>query len=143
MTKILIDRSVVEQALEALKSVLCDPEGNVCWHGSYADRDIIGDALDVFNAALAEQPAESLDGKLVMGLAVIRELTGTQKTDNIEATIEAVRKAVAPQPAKPEALTEEAIDKLDCIPNVPGIHFGDVVDFARAIERAHGIGEQP
>ena len=47
-----------------------------------------------------------------------------------------------PQPAKRKPLTEEAIDKLDCIPNVPGIHFGDVVDFARAIERAHGIGGQ-
>ena len=46
-----------------------------------------------------------------------------------------------PQPATQEPLTEEMIDKLDCIPNVPGIHFGDVVDFARAIERAHGIGE--
>ena len=47
------------------------------------------------------------------------------------------------QPARREPLTDEEIDKLDCIPNVPGIHFGDVVDFARAIERAHGIGEQP
>ena len=31
-------------------------------------------------------------------------------------------------------LTDEEIEKLDCIPNVPGIQFGDVVKFARAIE---------
>ena len=49
--------------------------------------------------ATQTQGATEIDGKLLMGLAVIRELTGTQKTDNIEATIEAVRKAVAPQPA--------------------------------------------
>ena len=51
-------RASMEQALEVLKSVLCDPDGNVCWQGSYADRDIIGDALDVFSAVMAEQPAE-------------------------------------------------------------------------------------
>ena len=45
-------------ALEALENVLCDPEGNVCWQGSYADRDIIGDALQTFREALAEQPAQ-------------------------------------------------------------------------------------
>lgn len=44
----------MKQALEALENVLCDPDGNVCWHGSYADRDIIGDALAVFRAAIAE-----------------------------------------------------------------------------------------
>jgi hypothetical protein len=44
----------MKQALEALESVLCDPDGNVCWHGSYADRDIIGDALAVFRTAIEE-----------------------------------------------------------------------------------------
>lgn len=47
----------VRRAREALESVLCDPEGNVCWHGSYADRDIIGDALTTLRQAL-EQPAQ-------------------------------------------------------------------------------------
>ncbi len=51
---ILIEEAKVKQALEALESVLCDPDGNVCWQGSYADRDIIGDALDIFRAAIAE-----------------------------------------------------------------------------------------
>ena len=41
-------------ALEKLESVLCDPDGNVCWHGSYADRDIIGNALDVFRTAIKQ-----------------------------------------------------------------------------------------
>ena len=93
--------------------------------------------------ALEEQPAESLDGKLVMGLAVIRELTGTQKTDNIEATIEAVRKAVAPQPAKREPLTWDELDVLwEKQRSKPfKSHGDDLMEFARVIERAHGIGE--
>ena len=41
-------------ALEALESVLCDLDGNVCWSGSYADRDIIGDALEAIRQAIAE-----------------------------------------------------------------------------------------
>ena len=31
--------------IKALRAVLCDPEGNVCIHGSAADRQIIFDAL--------------------------------------------------------------------------------------------------
>lgn len=51
-------QEAMKLALEALESVLCDPEGNVCWQGSYADRDIIGDALDVFRTAISEALAE-------------------------------------------------------------------------------------
>ena len=38
-------------AIENLRAVLCDPEGNVCIHGSGADRQIIFDAL----AAIEQQ----------------------------------------------------------------------------------------
>ena len=94
MTKILIDRAVVEQALEALDAMMAEFRSLDLPYGSKAYA-LAKDARLDLRKVLAEQPAESLDGKLVMGLAVIRELTGTQKTDNIEATIEAVRKAVA------------------------------------------------
>ena len=53
-----MSKEAMKLALEALEHVLCDPEGNVCWQGSYADRDIIGDALQTFREALAEQPAQ-------------------------------------------------------------------------------------
>lgn len=76
MTKILIDRSTVEQALEALEG------GADSWQR-------VGPAIDALRAALVED-------------------------------------------AMP--LTEEEIKRL--VSN-------DMVQFARAIERAHGIGGQP
>lgn len=42
-------------------------------------------------------------------------------------------------PPQRKPLTDEEIEPLDCIPNVPGVLFGDIVKFARAVERAHGI----
>lgn len=99
---------------------------------------------------LAEQPAESLDGKLVMGLAVIRELTGTQKTDNIEATIEAVRKAVAPQPAIPPGYklvpVEPTIDMLRSGVQrelADASHYGRLRDTYRAMLAAAPEVPQP
>jgi len=49
----------MKQAMEDLMSALCDPDGNVCWHGSYADRDIIGDALAVFRTAIEAAQSRS------------------------------------------------------------------------------------
>ena len=46
------------EALEQLKSVLCDPEGNVCISGSDGDRKVISDALESLDqqvAALAKE----------------------------------------------------------------------------------------
>ncbi len=51
-TESLSVKDTLKLALEALESVLCDPDGNVCWQGSYADRDIIGDALDIFRTTI-------------------------------------------------------------------------------------------
>ncbi len=53
---------------------------------------------------------------------------------NREGAIEAWNRRT--QPAQVPTLTDEEIERLDCIPNVPGIQFGDVAKFARAIEAA-------
>lgn len=52
----MTDKKLLEQTLEDLKSVLTDHDGNVCWQGSYADRDIIGNALYEFEKLIAAQP---------------------------------------------------------------------------------------
>lgn len=50
--------------------------------------------------------------------------------------------ALASLASLPKPLTEEEIDKLDTISMAPS-HRQTVRAFARAIERAHGIGNQP
>ena len=55
----------------------------------------------------------------------------------LQEAMEKMRWALEQSAQQP--LTEEQIELLDCIPNVAGIQFGDVVRFARAIEAAHGI----
>jgi hypothetical protein len=67
---------------------------------------------------LAQQAAEAQAykreaGPLLMGLAVIRELTGTQQTDNIDATIDAVRAALASQPLVPAGWSITFSDERD------------------------------
>ncbi len=49
--------SDIRKALEALESVLCDPEGKAGIHGSDADMKIIDDALDQLRADLAQPQA--------------------------------------------------------------------------------------
>lgn len=62
--------------------------------------DVNHSCITAVRALIAEAGAppklsdNALDGQLVMALAVIRELTGTQQSDNIEETINAVREAV-------------------------------------------------
>ena len=47
-------REAAQQALEALESVLCDPEGKCCIDGSDADRAVVDKALAAFRAAAPE-----------------------------------------------------------------------------------------
>ena len=65
---------------------------------------VFSDALERVKKRLATQPTQAeapseRDGKLMMALAVIRELTGTQHSEDIEDTINAVRAALATQQA--------------------------------------------
>ena len=46
----------VAEALEELKSVLCDPEGTVCCTGRAGDRQVIQEALRKLEAAPEETP---------------------------------------------------------------------------------------
>ena len=53
----LLDEAVdrMSDAHQRLTSVLCDPEGNVCCHGSDEDRRIISDALRLLVANAPRQ----------------------------------------------------------------------------------------
>lgn len=42
------------KAIEKLKAVLCDAEGNVCCHGSDGDRAVIAEALEEFKNSGAD-----------------------------------------------------------------------------------------
>lgn len=46
---------LIKQALRALESVLCDPQGRCCIAGTNADRAVVDDALDALRQCL-EQP---------------------------------------------------------------------------------------
>ena len=48
-------RTAAQQALEALESVLCNPDGKCCIDGSNADRAVIDAALTALRAVLAQQ----------------------------------------------------------------------------------------
>ena len=178
MSKILIDRAVVEQALESVQEFkrrwwMVPAFGNKV---NKATREAITNAhspifeLDhALRAALSQQPTEPvawIDPKHLEWLS--------QSPDNMTGAGLAARKPknsdlvplyTAPQPAKRKPLTDEnhhafrqgvryAGNKYEA---VRGERFtgGDVSDFlqmeadeldpddiARAIERAHGIGEQ-
>lgn len=43
-------------ALEQLRALLCDPEGNVCIHGSDEDRRLIQEALAALDSAASAEP---------------------------------------------------------------------------------------
>lgn len=61
------------EALEQLKSVLCDPEGNVCISGSDGDRKVISDALESLEqqvAALTEYNKTRTDELIAAGKQV-------------------------------------------------------------------------
>ena len=130
----------LRQAIEQAVAIL-GPEAPLC-SGCVEEWT---EALRVLRDALAEQPAEqwepvawmvyTMDGKSVCVTDNPADFTDEHR---------ALPLYTAPKPAKREPLTEEEIDALPWWP-----HEGNPVtlaeglrDFARAIERAHGIGEQ-
>ena len=48
----------MENVLKKLESVLCDPKGRCCIHGSEQDRAIVDEALTAIRAARAQKQAE-------------------------------------------------------------------------------------
>ena len=182
MTKITIDRAIVEQALEALEEYA--PQ-----HGRPDDMMV---AITTLRAALAQQ-AEPVteDMKSAVRWAPssaywserLREFFGPDAREGIDALerrIAGVQEPVAwihTDPDKPRVrflewredepgyrgrwvktplylappqrkpLTEEEIVRIFETPELAGTHFQTptlkAIAVARAIERAHGIGEQP
>jgi len=51
--------SDIRKALEALESVLCDPDGHVCIRCSRSESDVLDDALDQLRALAQPQAAQS------------------------------------------------------------------------------------
>ena len=116
MTKILIDRSTVEQALEALEE-FCEYQTML--------RPI--EKRESLRAALAEPVQEPF------GYFRAEPFGWTDCAATDEGAIPLY---TAPPQRKP--LTEEEIG--EATKNIRGIHCNIVDEIARAIERAHGIG---
>lgn len=103
-------RQAAQAALEALESVLCDPEGKAGIRGSDADNQIIDDALDALRAALAEPQPEPDDlcqqaadeiarlrARVLELEAVHEDASGAilQERERLRVLVEAVRDANA------------------------------------------------
>jgi hypothetical protein len=141
MTKILIDEAVVRQALEALDEVSnstgIDDYGHYVLSTEY-DRTKVELATQVLNKALAEQPAQQ---EPVAWLFQHEEtgLTECVDTQQVEWGFEKNNprwQKVAPlyttPPSPVQPLTDEQIEEIAARTLFP-------VNFARAIEAAHGI----
>ncbi|CAB4152356.1 hypothetical protein UFOVP607_10 [uncultured Caudovirales phage] len=137
-------------AINQLKSVLCNPDGKCCIHGSDADRAIIDCALQVLAKPVQEPVGYvTLDGEFVATSATIKK----HGSD--------CGKRLYTSPPTREPLSEEEIDnvvykairngqlswvgfKQDergvyCLPVLSGCHY----QLFRVSEAAHGIGVKP
>ena len=78
------------EALQALESVLCDPEGRACIHGSAGDLKVIDDALATLSEVLAPQVASGQEDDRYLPE---HDLGGTEpiEADDIDANVAAVR----------------------------------------------------
>jgi hypothetical protein len=141
MTKITIDRAVVEQALHvatgagyplaliaALKAALAEPQEPVVWAGY----DLEGMVEAFFRVIEAHHSSKHpfhnpIDMDAKMALRILRGF------------IPAMKAYAAPPQRKP--LTEEEIWALYYALPSDDFERSDRIDFARAIEAAHGIKE--
>ena len=145
-------RQAAQAALEALESVLCDPEGKAGIRGSDADNAIIDAALDALRAALAEpqpQPEPVATefhnpwrASLENCISGDNYLRSREYHELIEELDDLYRmRLAAPQAQQP--LTDEQIAKVICqATGWTGPH-SVFFNLVRAIERAHGIGMKP
>ena len=136
MTTITINRATVEQAYEALWY----------YHATEFGRDTPAvKAITAFHAALTQQaePVEPVQ-EPVAGVVLNEEGRAALVEHGREEWHCAVRNArrLYPAPPKRKPLTDEKISDLWC--EVSGTDFvtADTHVFARAVERAHGIGRQ-
>ena len=121
MSKILIDRAVVEQALDWFDWLYTGEPVEMMVEQKSAD---IRQAL---RTALAEQPAEQ--EKLAIMQRIVDSNTGF------------IRNPTTPQPAKREPLTREEIDQLWC--EFPSDEFGFAHAIIAAYERKNISNSQP
>lgn len=144
---ITLPRSVVEQALEALDALTDRVDGT-----GFANTDEFDRALDSISAlrAALEQPqvkqepvAWMYDATFMDGTPLTDWLTSKDPREVClhEEDARNVRPLYLSQQPPRQPLTDEQIaDIEDMFSNEFGLEAKHAVDFARAIERAHGIG---
>lgn len=134
-------RAQRDELLEALESVLCDPEGKCCIDGSDADRAVVDKALAALRAALGQEcyvvtgnefhgaPPEPyanwgdaiaamLDRGVIRGLRI--SALEQQQDPELSAAL-----------GWPGGISDPTLDRETLLQQV-----------ARLVERAHGIGEE-
>ena len=147
MTTITLPRAVVEQALEALEG--WDNYGKWVWPESaleHAKRNTT-EAITALRAALAQQ-AEAVEPAAWMYTGIKQDGTEhgphlvwkPEYMDAMSASKGAKAKPLYTAPSQRKPLSEDEIDAIPCTDG-DGSDWDALVRFARAIERAHGIGE--
>lgn len=120
----------LRQAIEQAVAIL-GPEAPLC-SGCV---DEWTEALRILNDALAQQPAEQEP-------AIRCTYPLCKTTAGCSGVCSKAVPYTAPQPARRGALTDEEVLKIwSPEPSRPVMGKNKVLTFARAIERAHGIGE--
>jgi hypothetical protein len=116
-------------AIEQLKSVLCDPESKCCITGSDEDRAIVDRALQ----ALAAQPAPVPEGCVVVARAVLNKL-GID-----DAVVDTIARQAPPAQTAPVPLTQQQV--VDGFCKTPHqTQYVAIFDAGvRFAEAAHGI----
>ena len=126
------ERAVLRQASESIAHLIKAREERVM-HGQ-----AVQDAKEALRAAIAEPEQEPVAWELRKGKTdrVLLEITNDRRraADWRASLEEVVPLYTAPTPRKP--LTDEQIHAVICS------EYDSMEEFARAIERAHGIGEQ-
>ena len=151
-------------AIEQLKSVLCDHTGKCSVIGSDEDRAIVDRALQTLAAPTVQDLPFGVGG----GLVAIKTLLGRDPCVHANTAIGMIdailKEHTAAQPAvpltddqirgltpKPDGVAEAGVRRVEVLPGVMGTEFDEVdawsmplvLQIARAIEAAHGITAAP
>lgn len=128
-----MSRELLQLALETIKDM----------QGEWPDHEHNCGVVGLIEAELAKPEPEPCDYKLLMGDDVVGHLSPSayelQKIDISEAGVTVIPLYIAPPARKP--LSEDEIHQLAVGKTNPlgGIYSTSIIDFARAIEKAHGI----
>ena len=147
---ITIDRTVMELALEALEGCRIEYD----YHGNpmdASDRDVI-EARSALRTAIkqTQSPAEQYLGMVPPGWKLVpveptRDMIAAAAKDESSkehptyASMYAAMLDAAPQPERQPLTDEQILEVMREWPVETNV-WADHIDFARAIERAHGIG---